>query len=242
MTVGEMNLLAYLLHFPVLFELYSLLCTYHDHPQDDIKGVKMRRLFRFIIEDFVEICLEIACCHYSVVYRLLPICWDVPDPEDAEKTVLKKRNKLGKIRKKEDEALRRKFRKEKRRFALLELPVELRKRIYELVLVRPGFYRLISTKFADRSERDSRSILLTCKGVYEEAHGIFFSENRFALASGDWRYIPYRFQVQDFVRTIGPINASLVRHFCQITQMTEFNIIIACQRVISLEPPEETRY
>ncbi|KAK2777760.1 hypothetical protein CKAH01_11957 [Colletotrichum kahawae] len=166
------------------------------------------------MEDFVEHCLEIACCVFccpcSVVCCLLPDRWDVRYP--ADQAVPKTRNKLKKIRKKEDEALRRKFRTEKRRFALLELPIELRKRIYELVLVRPGFYRPISTKFADRSKRDSRSILFTCKGGYEEARSIFFSENRFALASGDCRPIPYRIPVQDFVRTIGPINASLVRH------------------------------
>ncbi|KAF0326197.1 hypothetical protein GQ607_006705 [Colletotrichum asianum] len=153
------------------------------------------------------------------IYFLIPERWYPSFYESLEETertavkkALKKRKELKQIRKKEDQALRRKFRRDERSFRLLELPIELRKRIYELVLVRPGFYRPISTNFADRSERDSRSILFTCKGVYEEAYVIFFSKNRFALASAGPRPIPYRIQAQDLVRTIGAINASLVRH------------------------------
>ncbi|KAK1838612.1 hypothetical protein CCHR01_18761 [Colletotrichum chrysophilum] len=173
-----------------------------------------------LVEDLVAIACCIFCCPCVAVYYLLPDRWSHPSfyesPEETErkalKKALKKRNKLKRIRKKEDEALRRKFRRDERSFRHLELPVELRKRIYELVLVHPGFYRPISTKFADRSERDSRSILFTCKGVYEEAYVIFFSKNRFALASAGPRPVPYRIQVQDFLRTIGVINASLIRH------------------------------
>lgn len=65
---------------------------------------------------------------------------------------------------------------------LLQIPSELRNRIYELVLIQHEPIRL---PFG-QSERDKRALLRTCHQIHDEAVGIYYGNNAFLADCGAW--------------------------------------------------------
>ena len=65
---------------------------------------------------------------------------------------------------------------------LLQLPSELRNRIYEFALTQPNAIRLP----LGQSERDKRALLRTCHQIHDEAVGIYYGNNAFVADCGAW--------------------------------------------------------
>ena len=65
---------------------------------------------------------------------------------------------------------------------LLNLPSELRNRIYELVLIQPDAIRLPQ----GRSEAGKRDLLCTCHQIHNEAVSIYYGNNAFIADCGAW--------------------------------------------------------
>ena len=63
---------------------------------------------------------------------------------------------------------------------LLQLPSELRNRIYELALIQLNPIRLP----LGQSERDKRALLRTCHQIHDEAVGIYYGNNAFVADCG----------------------------------------------------------
>lgn len=103
--------------------------------------------------------------------------------------------------------------------AFLDLPPEIRNRIYELILIQPQEVRII----AGHDCSSTRAVLCACRQTHKEATAIYYMRNTFGLETPQWFFSRH---LNFWLRRIGGRKRAMLRDL-RIWLVGESQLIMA---------------